>query len=647
MTKQVDFSDKTFLLSLLEENKTVGQMKLADKYGVSRRRIMNALEEARQLNDRVEYSGVKEPAPEPTKKAMPIDDEFAKTIYKVVEGKQSTKLELMRKHKLSRYMVDKLYNVGMELVNNILKKKKTSSKGDVKQVAEGSTERSKQKFWANMTGEEIEDIQNAVQNGDVTKSQLTREYGVSWYQVELFMNLSVTYDTENKIESISVDMQPLETATGGTLFEHNGTDYMCLGIVVRNGERQCQAVGHSSDSKGTPDLKNTATLDMKYLPLEQGDGENISPVFVVFQDVNRVIADAFRSGMLAEHCGIAVSSAGKTISVDTASDFINSNLMVKSDIGDVHITELDHGATRRVCDGIMRRFMEEEHQEEQGYNARAVKPQSELGYRTFISSSQVQITNVKTAEIKVIDSKNPLYAKVCDLCSQGLVEAAFNHIEGDVDVMEYIGKNLTWAAGDTPEKDEMKYNGEPFESEAVRNRFRLCAENNDVASMIIIERFVNKLMENPDEALRERICTIVGYGDVQFCEDGDLYMYKSVDGDFKDNYTHTLDNSPGAVVRMERSQIDPSPTATCCRGLHVCSLDYVHQMGGYSSSDSKIIGVKLHPKNIVAVPRDYGSRKIRCCEYLSLDDVTVKFHEGSLKADSVGYFMNIEQTRSM
>ena len=68
----------------------------------------------------------------------------------------------------------------------------------------------------------------------------------------------------------------------------------------------------------------------------------------------------------------------------------------------------------------------------------------------------------------------------------------------------------------------------------------------------------------------------------------------------------------GTPITMPREECDSDPYETCSAGLHVGSMDYVHNFG---YSDGVILEVLVSPRNVVAVPADYNNTKMRCCEY--------------------------------
>ena len=68
----------------------------------------------------------------------------------------------------------------------------------------------------------------------------------------------------------------------------------------------------------------------------------------------------------------------------------------------------------------------------------------------------------------------------------------------------------------------------------------------------------------------------------------------------------------GEPITMPREECDSDPEVTCSAGLHVGSMEYVHDFG---HSGSVILEVLVSPRNVVAVPNDYNNTKMRTCEY--------------------------------
>ena len=71
----------------------------------------------------------------------------------------------------------------------------------------------------------------------------------------------------------------------------------------------------------------------------------------------------------------------------------------------------------------------------------------------------------------------------------------------------------------------------------------------------------------------------------------------------------------GQPITMPREDCDSNPNQTCSSGLHVGSMEYVHDFG---YDDGVILEVLVSPRNVVAVPSDYNNTKMRCCEYFPI-----------------------------
>jgi len=75
---------------------------------------------------------------------------------------------------------------------------------------------------------------------------------------------------------------------------------------------------------------------------------------------------------------------------------------------------------------------------------------------------------------------------------------------------------------------------------------------------------------------------------------------------------HGMTVKVGEPITMPREECDSDPEVTCSAGLHVGSMEYVHDFG---YSGGVILEVLVSPRNVVAVPTDYNNTKMRTCEY--------------------------------
>lgn len=134
--------------------------------------------------------------------------------------------------------------------------------------------------------------------------------------------------------------------------------------------------------------------------------------------------------------------------------------------------------------------------------------------------------------------------------------------------------------------------------------------------------FLENLLENPSQKAVSRLFDFLMANDIEITADGHFIGWKIVREDYKDCYSNTFDNSPGKIVKMPRTRVNDDDEVTCSQGLHVCSKGYI---GHFGHSTSRIVSVKVHPRDVVSIPVDYGNAKMRSCQYEVIADVTERF----------------------
>ena len=77
-----------------------------------------------------------------------------------------------------------------------------------------------------------------------------------------------------------------------------------------------------------------------------------------------------------------------------------------------------------------------------------------------------------------------------------------------------------------------------------------------------------------------------------------------------------LRNRVGDIIEIPRGEVDPDPSSPCSVGLHVGTWDYAS-----SFAEGGVMTVEVDPANVVSVPSDYNSQKVRVCRYKVLNIV--------------------------
>jgi len=153
-------------------------------------------------------------------------------------------------------------------------------------------------------------------------------------------------------------------------------------------------------------------------------------------------------------------------------------------------------------------------------------------------------------------------------------------------------------------------NGEALPEDLTKRMAGMMQEGFDAMPL---ERFWNKLRENPSKQAKDRLWHFLAHQGHALTEEGNFIGYRGVSSELKDLRTGRFDNSPGSVCKMKREDCDENPNNTCSSGLHVGSHGYASSFGPV------VVEVEVNPKNVVSVPTDYNGQKMRVCEFKVLN----------------------------
>lgn len=136
-------------------------------------------------------------------------------------------------------------------------------------------------------------------------------------------------------------------------------------------------------------------------------------------------------------------------------------------------------------------------------------------------------------------------------------------------------------------------------------------------SLTPIANFMERLLKNPSFRVREQLFAFLEFGEVPLTPNGTFLAYKAVRSNFYDIHSGKFYNGVGAVVTMQRSDVDDDPNRTCSAGLHVCSFKY---LPSFSHADGHVMVCEVDPANVVSIPADYNNTKMRTCEYTVISE---------------------------
>lgn len=162
-----------------------------------------------------------------------------------------------------------------------------------------------------------------------------------------------------------------------------------------------------------------------------------------------------------------------------------------------------------------------------------------------------------------------------------------------------------------------------------------CLDDPNVGDWKPLVLFMENVAANPNEHsreqlfdwLRDRDFTItnngcfIAYKGVRIRDEdaGDTYPYQSLSSGEAivngERFTGNIPNGVGANVEMPRADVNHDPSRGCSTGLHVGTYKYATNY-----ARAALLTVLVNPRDVVSVPTDCNSEKIRVCRYVVSDD---------------------------
>lgn len=145
-------------------------------------------------------------------------------------------------------------------------------------------------------------------------------------------------------------------------------------------------------------------------------------------------------------------------------------------------------------------------------------------------------------------------------------------------------------------------------------------------------KFLDNLHQNVNEEIRKQLFRWMDYEEkaghpFAITEDGCLVGYKGCRGTVLEPVSSFVGNAivngeeinghipnkVGSVISMPRSAVQYDPSIGCSTGLHVGTRDYAVNWAPI------LLLVKVNPRDVVSVPYECESQKMRVCEYTVLE----------------------------
>lgn len=232
------------------------------------------------------------------------------------------------------------------------------------------------------------------------------------------------------------------------------------------------------------------------------------------------------------------------------------------------------------------------------------------------------------------------YSKVLEAIKENDWETVKDIVDPKKLIINY-GKGNVSIKGDT-----LYWKDREFHNSLTRRMISMYQEGFPIEPMI---NFMENLMENPSYRAVNELYSFLERNKLPITPDGHILAYKRVNDDYMDVHSNTVPNKianqftpdelsampitcgklnevqvkvnkeGNTVVKMDRNFVDDDQNRTCSQGLHFCSKEYLGSFGG-----SRIMILKVNPKDVVAIPTDYGFSKGRCSRYQIVGELGVK-----------------------
>lgn len=240
------------------------------------------------------------------------------------------------------------------------------------------------------------------------------------------------------------------------------------------------------------------------------------------------------------------------------------------------------------------------------------------------------ISVVIGSKVHTVTSSHVLFNQLREAIRTGDWDRVQEIIEPKAAVMNY-GRGKVTIQG-----SELFWDGVRMHNALTTKMINMLREGFDVEPMVC---FMDNLMDNPSKRAVDELYGFLEKGNLPITPDGYILAFKKVRDTWFDVHSGRVLNKPAhlmtaedlewikkptgvqanvrvtiengvTVVSMPRNSVDDRAANTCSDGLHFCSQDYLKNFGG-----SRVLIVKINPRDVVSIPADYNDTKARCCRY--------------------------------
>jgi hypothetical protein len=190
------------------------------------------------------------------------------------------------------------------------------------------------------------------------------------------------------------------------------------------------------------------------------------------------------------------------------------------------------------------------------------------------------------------------------------------------------------------QSNAVSYKGELLPTPLAQKVISLIQSNLPVT---LLEKFWENLKLNPSYNSVRELYDFLSYKELPITEDGCFIAYRGLRNDFFSVYGNTstqvikglvdsegrIYNGVGEEIEVARNCVDDDRDNSCSFGVHAGSYEYAKDW-----SRGRLVAVKINPKDVVSVPKDFQCQKLRCCAYTVIAEIKQEIESPAV--DDVG-----------
>jgi hypothetical protein len=239
---------------------------------------------------------------------------------------------------------------------------------------------------------------------------------------------------------------------------------------------------------------------------------------------------------------------------------------------------------------------------------------------------------VSGTTVRVITSSNPRFVEVKSyLLSTPVQSLDFDHILSLIDSAPAAVSKMVQLSERVSFKDnDLYFDGDIVETALSKHLVDMIHSGDDNYPAYVA--FLENLAQNPSKKSRKALFEWINTRDFTITEQGEFIAYKGVDSDGRSVHSGgayvdgqwvngKVPNKVGTVISMARSAVNADREVGCSTGLHAGTLSYAR---GFAT---RLLTVSINPRDVVMVPKDCDSQKLRVSRYAVIDNATAEHTE--------------------